>query len=88
MKQLVKVQEIEGEGLEGLLGQQVLLMCGNYFYTGKLVGVNDSFVKLNDPAIVYETGPWANRGYSTTQKLHVSEWYIQRMAIESFGLSK
>lgn len=37
MKKLV--EEVSGEGLEKLLGERVLIMCANYFYTGKLVAV-------------------------------------------------
>ncbi len=88
MKKLVSVTEVEGEGLESLLDQQVLLLCANYFYTGKLVGVNTTFVKLEDPAIVYETGPFSDKGYKDAQKLHVKEFYVQTAAIEAFGVSK
>lgn len=86
MKRLV--EEVEGEGLDALLGEQVLLMCSNYFYTGKLVGVNDTFVRLDDPAIVYETGAFSEKGYRDSQKLHTKTFYVQRAAIESFGVSK
>ena len=54
MKKLVKVEEVQGEGLVGLMGERVLLMCAGYFYEGKLVGVNETFVKLEDAGIVYE----------------------------------
>ena len=82
------VEQVDGEGLDGLLGERVLLMCAGYFYEGKLVGVNDSFVKLDDPGIVYSTGAWSDKGYGDIQKLHTSTWYVQRGLIESFGKSK
>src|SRR3989442_11326366 len=44
----VNVEEVQGEGLVGLMGEQVTLFCLNYIYTGKLVGVNDSFVKRSE----------------------------------------
>lgn len=89
MKKLREVVEVtEGVGLEGLLGEQVLLLCTNYFYTGKLTGVNDTFVELTDPAIVYETGAWSSKSYTDVQKLHVSTFNVQRGAIEAFGRSK
>lgn len=88
MKKLVKVEEVQGEGLLGLMGERVLLMCAGYFYEGKLVGVNDSFVKLEDAGIVYETGKWSDKSYTDLQKLHQSEWYVQMGLIESFGKSK
>ena len=36
------VDDVDGEGLEKFLGEKVLLMCSNYFYTGKLIGVNET----------------------------------------------
>ncbi len=88
MKKLVSVTEVEGEGFEALLGERVLLLCANYFYTGKLIGVNVQYVCLEDPAIVYQTGAWSDRGYSDEQKLHTKVLYVQTAMIESFGLSK
>jgi hypothetical protein len=88
MKQLVTVTEVEGEGLDSLLGERVLLMCANYFYTGKLIGVNIEYVKLEDPAIVYETGEWSKKSYTNEQKLHSKLFYVRTAAIESFGVSK
>jgi hypothetical protein len=90
MKKLVEVFEVDSktEGLDALIGEKVLLICSAYFYTGKLVGVNDTFVKLDDPAIVYETGAWTNKAYVDVQPLHVKTWCVQRAAIESFGVSK
>ena len=44
-----KIVEVSGEGLEGLMGEQVTLFCMNYFYTGKLTGVNDNDVQLQNP---------------------------------------
>lgn len=79
MKKLVQVQEIEGEGLESLLGERVLIMCAGYFYEGKLIGVNESFIKLDDSAIVYSTGEWNNESYADIQKLHQKEWYVQSL---------
>ena len=35
-----------------------MLMCLNYFYVGKLVGVNRTCLKLEDVSVVYETGEW------------------------------
>ena len=85
MKKLV--EQVDGEGLEGLLGEEVLLLCANYFYTGKLTGVNKTCVLLTDPSIVYETGDWKDKGFSDAQKLP-SDVYIQTGAIESFMVVK
>lgn len=87
MKKLVKVEEVEGEGLVALMGQRVTLFCQIYIYTGDLVGVNDEFVKLENPAIVYETGAFDTKDWKDAQKLP-NEVYIMKNAIESFGLLK
>lgn len=85
MKKIVKTRE---KGLESLLGERVLLMCSNYFYSGKLVGVNDTFVVLEEPAIVYETGEFALKNFKDEQRLHAKTWYVRSNFIESFGLAK
>jgi hypothetical protein len=82
------VEASEEEGLESFLGERVLLMCAGYFYEGKLIGVSEEFVKLQDPGIVYSTGEWKEKGYSDIQKLHAKEWYVMTGLIESFGRSK
>lgn len=85
MKKLVET--VEGEGLEALLGENVLLMCANYFYHGKLVGVNETCVLLDDAKIVYETGDWTSAAWQDAQRLP-GPWYVQTAFIESFGRGK
>jgi hypothetical protein len=84
MKQIQIVTEVEGEGLEALLGKNVLLMCMNYFYTGLLVGVNDKFVKLDKCSIVYETGPWSDKKFKDAQLIGDAPHYVMVDSIESF----
>lgn len=88
MKTLVNVVEVEKEGFMALLGQHVMIFCANYIYAGTLVGVNDDCVKLEGSKIVYETGPFSDKKYKDAQDLPASSWYIQKTAIESFGLGK
>lgn len=88
MKQVVTVTEVAGEGLEALLNENVLVFCLNYIYTGKLIGVNDTCIKINGAKIVYETGPFSDKQYKDAQALPTTDWYIQTSAIESFGLGK
>jgi len=83
----ILIDNIEIEGLEALMGQKVTLMCGCYFYTGKLIGVNDTCVKLSDAAIVYETGPHGTANWTDSQPMP-GDWYVQTAAIESFGVWK
>ena len=84
----VMVTEVENEGLEALMGQRVTLFCGVYIYTGKLVGVNDTCVKLEDAGIVYETGPFTDSKYKDEQRICGGDHYVRIPAIESFGLAK
>jgi len=85
MKKLIEVSD---EGMEGLMGEVVTLLCMNYFYTGKLTGVNDSCVQLTNPSIVYETGSWADKDWSDAQSLPCEVLYVNTAAIESYGVLK
>jgi hypothetical protein len=83
----IEVMEVENEGLVSLLGQTVTLFCAVYIYTGKLVGVNSTYVKLENPKIVYETGPFDQKNWKDAQSLP-NEFYIQTAMIEGFGIVK
>ena len=87
MKKFVEVQEVENEGFLALLGQTVTLFCVNYIYTGKLVGVNQTCVLLENPKIVYETGAFTTKDWKDAQALPNSI-YIQLSAVEAFGIVK
>ena len=86
MKKIVEIDE--SEGLESLLGERVTLLCANYFYTGKLIGVNDTCVKLQDAYLVYDTGAWDNTEWEDAQKLPNDYLYVAIPAIEAFGVMK
>ena len=88
MRKLANVVEVEGEGLEALLGEKIFIMCSSYFYTGVLEGVNTNCVLLKNPSIVYETGAWSEKAYKDMQSLNKDSWYVMIHAIESFGLAK
>ena len=83
----VMVTEVENEGLEALMGQRVTLFCGVYIYTGNLVGVNQTCVKLEDAGVVYETGPFTDKEWKDCQPLP-NDWYVATQSIESFGVMK
>jgi hypothetical protein len=87
MKKLISVTEVENEGLEGLLGEAVLLLCANYFYAGTLVGVNEKYVKLDAAYLVYETGEWSAKTWKDAQALGDAH-YVMQSAIESFRKGK
>ncbi len=82
------VTEVENEGLDKLLGETVTLFCMNFFYNGKLAGVNDTCVLLEDAKIIYETGAWSDSKWKDAQSLGIKEFYVQKSAIESFGKTK
>jgi hypothetical protein len=86
MIKMVDLVEDEREGFLALIGQHVMIMCANYIYAGKLVGVNNTCVKLNGARIVYETGPLNSKKYKDAQPLPNTDWYIQLTAVESFGI--
>lgn len=87
MKKLVTVQEVEGEGLIGLLGERVTFWCMNYIYTGLLAGVNDNYVKLDEASVVYETGPLGTSTWQDAQQLpHAC--YVMLNSVEAFMVLK
>ena len=81
------VDEVQGEGLEKLLGERVTLFCCRYIYTGKLIGVDDKAAMLSEAGIVYETGELDSGGWKDMQKLP-GDWYVATSSIESFGILK
>lgn len=83
MKQIIQVAEIDGEGLEAMLGKRALFMCACYFYCGNVVGVNSTCVKIDDCHLVYETGAWSDKSWKDAQKIGDGH-YVQIAAIESF----
>jgi hypothetical protein len=87
MKQLVTVQEVDGEGLEALLDQRITLFCCRYIYTGQLIRVNANCVLLANAAIVYDTGSLYTKTWQDVQDLP-NQWCVQKSAIESFGILK
>lgn len=78
----------EAEGLESLLGEVITVFCASWIYTGKLVGVNTTCIKLESPSIVYETGAFSDTAWKDAQKLPHKFWYVQTGMIESFGICK
>ena len=86
MKQLKEVIEVENEGLISLLNENILVMCGNYFYYGKLIGVNDTCIKIEKCHQVFETGAFTDKTFKDKQFI-AEVWYVQLNSIESFGKS-
>lgn len=87
MKALTQITETEREGFMSLLGETITCFCAIYIYTGKLVGVNDTCIKLENPSIVYETGAFSEKSWKDAQALP-NTIYLQTAMIESFGVIK
>lgn len=85
MKKSVQIVEVEDEGFIALMDKIITVLCMNYFYTGKLIGVNDTCILLESPSIIYETGRWDEDEWKDKQPLPTDKLYIQTSAIESFG---
>lgn len=81
MKKLI--EEVPEEGLIRLMGKTVIMLCMNYFYTGKLVGVNDKEILLEDASIVYDTGKWTDVGWQAAQKMG-GDVYVQLGTVEAY----
>ena len=84
MKRVVETKE---GGLVAMLGEKVSLFCGIYIYTGKLIGVNEDHVELDDVSIVYETGELTEGDWKDAQQLP-SPWRVMLQGIESWGPAK
>ncbi|MCP3684271.1 MAG: hypothetical protein GY861_16455 [bacterium] len=82
MKKLI--EQVEGEGLESLLGEDVTIWCCRYIYAGKLTGVNEKDILLTNAKIVYETGEFSSSGFNDSQDLP-NDWYVRIESIESYG---
>ena len=87
MKVLVETKEVQEEGWLSLLGKNVEIFSGVYIYAGKLVGVNDRCIKLENPHLVYETGAFLDKKYKDAQHMGRTHHYIALNFVESFGES-
>ena len=87
MKILQTVVEDTQEGFLSLLGQNITLFCMNYIYTGKLVGVNENQLKLENAKVVYETGAFSEKAWKDAQPLPNAA-YIRFSAVEMYTVLK
>lgn len=85
MKKIVQVQEIDGEGLEALLGKKVFFFCTNYNYYGTLTGVNTDDIILEDAGIVFDSGKFDAGKFADFQPFPTKEWRLRTSYIESYG---
>ena len=81
-EEVTEIVESEG-GPMTLLGKEVYVACASYAYAGKLTGVNDKFIELSEPSIVYETGPWSGKAWKDAQRLPAAKCIIFQAQIET-----
>lgn len=81
----VLVESHDEEGLMAFLGKKITIFCGVYIYTGKLIGVNDTFVKLDEAYMVFSTGKFSDPKWFDAEAFPAKVHYVQMSAIESFG---
>ncbi|MFW9899892.1 MAG: hypothetical protein ACFFDY_01235 [Candidatus Thorarchaeota archaeon] len=86
MKRIIETET--KQELEVYLDQQLFIFCGIYHYTGTLIAINDNFLILKNPYIVYETGAWQNKSWNDCQKLPTNELCIRLNSIESYFITK
>ncbi len=84
MKVIKSIEIDNEEGFMALIGKRITCFCAVYIYTGDLIGVNDTCIKLENPAIVYETGEFTNKDWKDAQSLP-NCLYLKTDMIESFG---
>ena len=82
MKRLVNVVETNETAFEQIMGEQITIFSLNYIYHGKLIGVNDENILLENPKIVYETGKFTDKCFKDAQSLGCDEFFIQKGTIE------
>lgn len=87
MKVIKTIEENDQEGLMALIGQRVTFFCMNYIYTGDMTGVNDVQIKLENPAIVYETGGFSSKAWKDAQTLP-NTIYVRLSSVEAYGVVK
>jgi hypothetical protein len=87
MKVITRIEKNKEEGFMALIGQRITCFCAIYIYTGDLVSVNETCIKLENPQIVYETGAFDDKKWKDAQALP-NVMYIQTAMVESFGVVK
>jgi len=84
MRRLIETSD---GGWDACLGEKIAVYCGVYIYTGVLSGVNNDYIELTDPFIVYETGELTSGPWKDAQQL-LSPHRVMKMSIESWGRAK
>lgn len=71
------------EAIESYLGKRVTIFAMVYIYTGDLIAIDKVWAKLENAAIVYETGPFTEKEWKDAQKLP-KPVLVRLSSVESF----
>ena len=82
--QTAQLVDVPNEGFVSLLGKPVEIRCNVYIYCGILVGINETYAKLDRAHIVYETGAYSQSTYQDAQLIGDGQ-FVMLGLIESFG---
>lgn len=70
-------------GFESLIGKNIVVWAGVYIYSGRLAGINDGDILLEDACVVYETGELTGKSFKDAQRLP-NRLYVRKAAIECY----
>lgn len=76
----------EESGYSQLIGETITVYTCRYIYHGKLIEEGEDYIKLLNPAIIYETGSYEDKNFADKQSLHTETWNIAKQSVESFGI--
>lgn len=71
--------------VEKLKGEWVQIWCCVYIYSGRLLDVDADHYLIEDPEVVYETGPLTSAKFTDSQPLPDKTWLVARTGHESIG---
>jgi len=80
------VSEDETQEFMDAIGSEVVIFGMIYIYSGKLVGVNETHIVLENAKIVYETGAFTSPNWKDAQALPTKDHKVRKSAIESWGV--
>lgn len=72
------------ESMDDLIGEKLAFQCARYIYYGKVERVNQSYIKLSQAQVIFETGDYSRSSPDSGEVAPRGEMYVMRQAIESF----
>jgi hypothetical protein len=84
MRRLVETNE---SALDSLAGKIITCFCVNYFYTGRLIAINENWIELENPKKIFETGSYSDSNWRDAESLP-HNIFVNISAIEAMGIVK